>query len=194
VPGILESRPSEFANLTFRSGDIRQLDLAHEFDAVVGRLVLQYVSDPVAVLMAAHHHLRPGGIVAFQEADLTVPVQAIPPSALLDKMARWILEAFRRSGTDTELGIKLRQLFLRAGFREPHLHADRFMGGGSAWVGYAHLAGLTKSLLPLIEAGGIATAAELEVDTLARRLRDEILSTDSVVLYTVLVRAWAQRP
>jgi hypothetical protein len=45
----------------------------------------------------------------------------------------------------------------------------------------------------LIEARGIATAAEVQVDTLAERLRDEILSTDSVVLYTALVTAWAQK-
>lgn len=183
-----------FAHLTFRSGDIRQLDLEQEFDAVVGRLVLQYVSDPLAVLISANRHLRSGGIAAFQEADLTLPVQAVPPSALLNKVAGWIQEAFQRSGADAELGVKLRRLFLRAGFGEPHLHADRFMGGGSAWVGYAHLAGLMKSLLPLIESSRIATAAEVGVDTLARRLRDEILSTDSVVLYTTLVRAWAQRP
>ena len=198
-PVILETartraRAAGLGHLTFRLGDIRQLDPAHEFDVVVGRLVLQYVSDPVAVLISANRHLRSGGIAAFQEADLTAPVQAVPPSALLDRVSVWIVEAFRRSGTDTELGIKLRQLFLKAGFREPHLHADRFMGGGPAWVGYAHLAGLTKSLLPLIEAGEIATAAEVEVDTLAKRLRDEILSTNSVVPYTALVRAWAQKP
>ena len=182
-----------FTHLTSRSGDIRQLELSHGFDAVVGRLVLQYVNDPVAVLTAANQHLSPGGIAAFQEADLTVPVQAVPRSALLDRVAGWIREAFQRPGTDTELGIKLRQVFLKAGFREPRLHADRFMGGGPAWVGYTHLAGLTKSLLPLIEARGIATAAEVQVDTLAERLRDEILSTDSVVLYTALVTAWAQK-
>jgi ubiquinone/menaquinone biosynthesis C-methylase UbiE len=198
-PVILETarvraKAAGFTHLTFRSGDIRQLDPSHEFDAVVGRLVLQYVKDPVAVLTAANQHLHPRGIAAFQEADLTVPMQAVPPSALLDRVAGWVREAFRRSGTDIELGIKLRQVFLKAGFREPRLHADRFMGGGPTWVGYAHLAGLTKSLLPFIEAGGIATAAEVQADTLAERLRDEILSTDSVVLYTALVTAWAQKP
>jgi len=180
-------------NVMFRSGDVRDLNIAPDFDAVVGRLVLQYITDPVSVLAAANRHLRDGGIAAFQEAEWTIPVQAVPPCALLDKVSGWIREAFRRSGSDTQMGAKLRQVFLGAGFFEPKLHADTFVGGGGEWAGYKHIAGLVRSLLPLIEAEGIAHTAEVAVDTLADRLRDETLSGDGVVFYTTLVSAWAQK-
>jgi ubiquinone/menaquinone biosynthesis C-methylase UbiE len=198
-PGILETarsrvRAAGWRHATFTAGDIRDIDLGSDFDAVVGRLILQYVPDPVAVLSAAHRHLRPGGVVAFQEADWTGGIRAAPPSPLLDQVSGWIEEAFRRSGSDTEVGVKLRRMLRSAGFPQPHLHADRFMGGGPDWIGYKHLAGLARSLLPVIEAEGIATAAELAVDTLGDRLRAEILASDSVVLYTTLISAWARRP
>jgi ubiquinone/menaquinone biosynthesis C-methylase UbiE len=198
-PGILETarrraRATGSRHATFIVGDIRDIDLGRDFDAVVGRLILQYVPDALTVLNAAHRHLRPGGVVAFQEADWTAGIRAVPPSPLLDQVARWIEQAFRRSGSDIEVGVKLRTTLRRAGFLEPQLHADRFMGGGPNWVGYKHLAGLARSLLPVIEAEDIARAAELAVDTLADRLRDEILASDSVVFYTTLVSAWASRP
>jgi len=182
-----------YRNVMFRSGDIRSLDVGHDFDAVVGRLVLQHIPDPVAVLATAHRHLRVGGIAAFQEADWTIPVQAVPPCALLDRVSGWVREAFRRAGSDTQMGAKLRRVFLSAGFAEPRLHADTFVGGGREWAGYQHLAGLMRSLLPLIEAEGIASPGDFSVDTLADRLRDETLSRDSVVFYTTLVSAWARK-
>jgi ubiquinone/menaquinone biosynthesis C-methylase UbiE len=198
-PGTLatarsRARAAGWCQATFIAGDIRDIDLGRDFDAVVGRLILQYVPDPVAVLSAAHRHLRPGGVVAFQEADWTAGIRAVPPSPLLDQVSGWIEQAFRRSGSDTEVGVKLRQMLRSAGFPQPHLHADGFMGGGPDWVGYEHLAGLASSLLPVIEAEGIARAAEVAVDTLADRLRAEILASDSVVFYTTLVGAWAKRP
>lgn len=198
-PVVLETAQARasaagYRNVKFRSGDIRDLNIGRDFDAVVGRLVLQYIPDPVAVLAAANRHLCDGGIAAFQEADWTIPVQSVPPCALLDRVSGWIREAFRRSGSDMQMGAKLRRSFLSAGFLEPKLHADTFVGGGGEWVGYNHMVGLVRSLLPLIESEGIADPAEVAVDTLADRLRDEALSRDSVVFYTTLVSAWAQKP
>ena len=60
------------------------------------------------------NHLRPGGIVAFQEPDFTQGPYADPPSSLVDQIWKWISVAFRESGADTEMGLKLRILFLGA--------------------------------------------------------------------------------
>jgi ubiquinone/menaquinone biosynthesis C-methylase UbiE len=56
-----------WTTVTFHPGDIMELDLDRDFDAVAGRWVLQYTPDPVALLRRARNRLRPGGIVAFQE-------------------------------------------------------------------------------------------------------------------------------
>jgi ubiquinone/menaquinone biosynthesis C-methylase UbiE len=190
-PAILEvarARAAQHRNVFFEAGDIRTLSLARDFDAVVGRYVLMFNSDPAHTMREIVDHLRPGGIAAFQEPDFTQGPYAAPPSFLLDQIGHWITEAFRNSGADPAMGLKLRNLYLRAGLSDLHLEADRFIGGGADWGGYAHLAGLVKSVLPFLETSGITTAREVGPDTLEQRLRQDIVSRDGVVVWLTLVR------
>ena len=65
------AKEAGFANITFVEGDARTLEFSGTFDAVVGRLVLMYMSDPASSLRQLTKLLGPGGIVAFQELDYT---------------------------------------------------------------------------------------------------------------------------
>ncbi|MDR1807149.1 MAG: methyltransferase domain-containing protein [Propionibacteriaceae bacterium] len=57
-------------NLTFMVGDLHRLDLPPaSFDVAFFHQVLQRVPDPVAALQAAARLVKPGGIVASQDAD-----------------------------------------------------------------------------------------------------------------------------
>ena len=197
-PAILDvalarARDAQHRNVSFEAGDIRTLSLARDFDAVVGRYFLMFNSDPAHTMQEIVDHLRPGGIVAFQEPDFTQGPYAAPPSSLLDQIGRWITEAFRTSGADTAMGLKLRNLYLRAGLSDLHLEADRLIGGGPDWGGYAHLAGLVKSVLPFLETSGITTAKEVGPETLEERLRQDIVSRDGVVVWLTLVRLWGRK-
>jgi ubiquinone/menaquinone biosynthesis C-methylase UbiE len=197
-PAILEvararARDAQHRNVSFEAGDIGELPLARDFDAVVGRYVLMFMPDPVPAMREIVDHLRPGGIAAFQEPDFTQGPYAAPPSALLDEIGHWITEAFRNSGADAEMGIKLRNLYLRAGLSDLHLEADRLIGGGQDWGGYNHLAGLVKSVLPFLETSGITTANEVQPDTLEERLRQDIVSRDGVVVWLTIVRLWGRK-
>jgi ubiquinone/menaquinone biosynthesis C-methylase UbiE len=197
-PAILEiararARDAQHLNVSFEAGDIRTLSLARDFDAVVGRYVLMFMPDPAPAMREIVDHLRPGGIAAFQEPDFTQGPYAAPPSALLDEIGHWITEAFRNSGADTEMGMKLRNLCLRAGLSDLHLEADRLIGGGPDWGGYNHLAGLVKSVLPFLETSGITTANEVRPDTLEERLRQDIVSRDGVVVWLTIVRLWGRK-
>jgi ubiquinone/menaquinone biosynthesis C-methylase UbiE len=197
-PAILDiararARDAQHLNVSFEAGDIRTLSLARDFDAVVGRYVLMFMPDPAPTMREIVDHLRPGGIAVFQEPDFTQGPYAAPPSAILDQIGHWITEAFRNSGADTEMGIKLRNLYLRAGLSDLHLEADRLIGGGPDWGGYNHLAGLVKSVLPFLETSGITTANEVQPDTLEERLRQEIVSRDGVVVWLTIVRLWGRK-
>lgn len=59
---------------------------------------------------------------------------------------------------------------------------------------YAYVAQTTRTLLPLMERTGMATAAEVAVDTLAARLRDQIVAADATVVPPPLIGAWARKP
>src|SRR5687768_6656638 len=58
-----------FSNVSFVEGDPTSLTFDQPFDAVVGRYVLMFQADSVALLHGVARHAKPGGIVAFHEPD-----------------------------------------------------------------------------------------------------------------------------
>ena len=87
------------ANVQFLAGDAQTLDLANDFDALIGRLVLIYLPDPAATLKQLATHLRPGGIVAFQEVDFTLySSTAHQDTPMMNQLANWGVEVFRVQG------------------------------------------------------------------------------------------------
>lgn len=180
-------------NVSFMSGDILTITLDNDFDAVVGRLILVHVQDKVALLRRVSTHVRPGGLVVFQEPDHTHPIATLPRARLFEQTWNWWVEATRRAGLERQMGLKLFGVFLDAGLPAPQMRLEGVMGGGPNWGGYDHVASLVRGLLPLIVQGGIATAEEVEIDTLAQRLREEIMSQRGVVMGLSLVSAWTLR-
>jgi hypothetical protein len=59
---------------------------------------------------------------------------------------------------------------------------------------YAYVAQTTRILLPLMERTGVATATEVEVDTLAARLREQVVAADATVVPPPLIGAWTRKP
>ena len=163
-----------FANVQFIASDARSLEPLGIFDAVVGRFVLIHIADPVDSLQRLATRLRPGGIVAFQELDLALhKALASPETPLLRKLIDWECAVFERAGAHIDMGTGLYRAFVEAGLPEPVLHLETLIGGTAAWPGYEQRAATFRNLLPLIETYGIATAEELDVETLAERLRAE---------------------
>src|SRR5215472_3751242 len=94
--------------VSFLAGDIRGVTLEQQYDAIVGRLVLQYLPERAAILRRLAHHLRPGGVVAFQEYDLSNdPSLFYPPSLLWQQVWNWMIQAFQRAGAELQMGLKL---------------------------------------------------------------------------------------
>ena len=185
-----------YANVRFVAGDLNDpdVDLGHDFDAAVGRLVLMYNPDTEAALRAIADRVAPGGIVAFQEADFTWFAHSIPPLPLMTSVRHWISGAFAAGGSDPHIGFRLPQAFAAAGLPGPRLQFDTLMGGGTDFGGYQYAALTVRSLLPAIEAAGIATAAEIDIDTLADRLRDAVVAADATITTVSLVAAWTRLP
>lgn len=182
-------------NTSFVVEDISRLALEEDFDAVVGRCVLFFLRDPAATLRRLVSHLRPGGVVAFQEpGNATLRPDALPPSPLLEQLSQWVMETFRRAGMDLKMGLRLFPLFLEAGLPAPQMHLDAAVGGGSEWVGYGYITGMLRTLLPLIVKFGVATAEEVGIDTFEKRFRDEVVSQGGVVTTWSLITAWTRLP
>jgi ubiquinone/menaquinone biosynthesis C-methylase UbiE len=182
------------SNVSIVEGDLRTMDFDAPFDAVVGRFVLMYLPDPAAALHTLLSHLRPNGVVAFQEMDFSVLPTAVPASPLLERIRGWICQTFEQAGVETQMGFKLYPTFVAAGLSSPQLQMNAALGGGLGFEGYQHVADSVRSTLAMIEKFGVTTADEVEIDTLADRLRDEVIGRGGCMTLPALVGSWARKP
>jgi 2-polyprenyl-3-methyl-5-hydroxy-6-metoxy-1,4-benzoquinol methylase len=178
-------------NARFEEADLATFETNHEFDAVVGRLVLLYVPDPATVLRRLARHLRPGGLVALQEFDMS-QVSQEPASELFMQTRRWLLAAFTAGGAELDMGTKLYETFLRAGLPPPSMIAATPVVCGPTTAGYEYMVRVLRSLLPVIERSGIAEKREIGIDTLADRLHADAVSHERVAFLPRVVGAWAR--
>jgi len=179
---------------TFLEADAGSPELGEDFDAVVGRFVLQHPPDPAATLRALTGRVRPGGIIAFLEMNLRPEsAQIFPPTPLWQRYWEWS-QALLKVGVESEMGYKLYRTYLAAGLPAPRMQLEATVGGGPEWDGYEHAAETLRSLLPLVVKLGVATAEEVDVDTLAQRLREETVAAGGVVKLPEVISAWALKP
>jgi SAM-dependent methyltransferase len=187
----LAQRRTGMANVEFRVGDVQTLEGAGDgFDAVVGRLVLMYLPDPVAALRQAAARVRPGGLVCLHEADLGY-LWASPQAPLWAQVRGWLLETLEKAGVSSRMGPSLFTMFRAAGLPGPRLLVETFAQGGPdapAW-GWANV---VSGVVPLMERLGVTTAAEVDPATLAGRLLAETLACDGCVIGPLMTGAWVR--
>jgi SAM-dependent methyltransferase len=172
---------AEVTNVSFQQGDIFEIALDDNFDAVVGRLVLMYMPDRVAALRRLSQLVRPGGILAFQELDLTLAGTSVPPAPVFEHVGNRLIQVFQRAGLDTR-GLNLFHLFLEAGLPAPQMELITTVGGTPDWAGYEQLVDITSALLPLMLKLGIATQEEPQGETLLQQLREEAVTRNNVAM------------
>ncbi|HLZ58844.1 MAG TPA: methyltransferase domain-containing protein [Ktedonosporobacter sp.] len=198
-PTILEiarQRAAGLHHVTFLKGDIREVILDTDFDAAVGRHIFLYITDRAAVLQSIAGHLRPGGILAFQEYDISLTKSLVADEMIptgFRRLIDWSLELYRRAGSPIQMSVLLSQAFRAAGLPLPQLQVDAMAGLGEQWEGYELHEGTLRSLLPLLVKSGITTEEEADVDTFAQRLRAEVASLQKVLIGPVTVGAWTQK-
>jgi SAM-dependent methyltransferase len=182
----------KFRNVSFKHGDPAELTFDGLFDAVAGRLILMFYPDPVLALQRLSQHLRPGGLLLFHEVDWH-GVSSLPASPLYDRCCQLIHDTFTASGYDMRFGLKLYSAFIAAGLPAPTMRLQAFVAGGRAASDWLHIVvELVAVLLPEIERLGLATAAEIRIDTLFERLRQQVVETDTVVVGRSEVGVWTR--
>jgi SAM-dependent methyltransferase len=180
-------------NVRFETAELDAFDSAERFDAVIGRFVLLYQPDPIAVLRRFRNLLKPNGIIAFQEMDMETASQ-VPTSETFTCILSWILGGFKAGGAELNMGSKLLGAFLNAGLPRPTMIAASRAESGPDSKVYAILAQIVQSLLPLVERTGATTAEEADTGTLAERLRQDAVANESVTFWPRLVGAWSRLP
>jgi SAM-dependent methyltransferase len=176
-------------NVRFLTADLDNFYSEKKFDAAVGRLVLMYPPDPVATLKSLLPSMTPQAIFAFQEADYCVAAPSYPEETLYARIVKLITEVMSAT-SDVRMGSKLFQTFIAAGLPAPRLHIEVFTGGTPDYPGFEVVAEIVRSLLPSIEKRAIAIAAEIDIETLAQRMRHDATSKGAICCWPGFVNAW----
>jgi cyclopropane fatty-acyl-phospholipid synthase-like methyltransferase len=183
------ARERNMTNVQFAVGDIHRPAPGGPFDVITGRLVLMYVADPPAVLRTQATVLRAGGRVVPIELDIST-ARTVPPTPLAGRLASWIAEVFNRGGIHGSLGPQLWSTIDEAG-----LHPRGMIGIQTCFDpdnpdGAALLAGVVRTLGPLMERTNVATIDEIQPATLQDRLATELSEARGTFMYPTLYGAW----
>ena len=101
-------------HVSFVEGDVAGWRADEPFDAIVGRLVLFHLPDPV---MTVRHHLQnlaPGRLFVALDFDIGA-VRTEPPVGLVAEAGDWINRAFRAAGASPTIGARLGPILEQAG-------------------------------------------------------------------------------
>jgi ubiquinone/menaquinone biosynthesis C-methylase UbiE len=187
------AKEQSLANVTFLESELSAMAFGQLFNAAIGRYVLCFQPDPVALLRKISHLVRPGGIVLFHEPDRK-QMRSYPLVPTYDKISEWIDETFRRTGMDVRMGIKLYSTFLAAGLAAPTMRLHATIGGAQARDEVHFEADVAMTLANAMEQTGVATADELGADSLIERIAQEMSANQSVIVGRADIGAWTRLP
>ena len=191
---IARSRVAEagLRNVNFTQSDVSQVPSNKPFDAAVGRFILEFLPDPVAVLRSSSQLVRPGGILAFHEVSYAPVLLLSAHLPLWSAAASLTQEIFRRSGANTEIGLALYRIFKEAGLPAPTMRMEIPLGTDPDFTQWIY--DLLCSLRPQIQQHNSALKTLGDFDTLPLRLQAEVAASATVVPYIALVGAWSHKP
>jgi ubiquinone/menaquinone biosynthesis C-methylase UbiE len=184
---------SNIRHVTFLEGDPAGMDFEGAFDAVVGRYVLMFQPDPVAMLRGVAKHVRPGGVVVFHEPDWS-GVRTLPRVPLYEDACRWIVEAIEKNATESRMGMKLHPTFLAAGLPAPEMGLDAVVGGGEDMERIRFITEIVGTLQESIVRAGVASASEIGLMTLADRIAADAIAKGAVLASRSEIGAWCRAP
>jgi ubiquinone/menaquinone biosynthesis C-methylase UbiE len=180
--------------VTFEQTDIASHTPVRAYDAVIGRHVLIHTPDAPAVLRKAVSMVHVGGLIAFQEYDLSYFPRGYPELPLMNSVLELIVEFYRRAVSRPNIGSQLFWLMQEAGLPSPECRMECVMDGGPHSPVYEWLTETLRSLLPQMEALGMTTMTTGVSDTLPQRLRDEAMEQRGAVIIPPMIGAFARKP
>ena len=159
-----------------------------EVDAVIGRLILMHLPDPISTLRQLAGFVRPGGLIAFCEFDIGA-VRSVPDSPLSRALVDAIVRAFQGAGLDPAFGAALHTLFREAGLRVPQLTLAAPVGTPKDTEVWAYAVEVWRLLFPIAEQLGLVTDELADIDTLLPRMLEQAAAADAIVILPPMITA-----
>ena len=178
-------------HVSFIEGDVRAWRSESPFDAIVERLLLFHMAEPSQVVRHHLQNLRAGGSFVAVDFDIGA-ARSEPHVQLAADVLGWIMQAFTVAGASPRIGARLAMILREAGLQNVSTFGVQGYLPPPDPAAAALLAGVVRSLAPVITGRGIATAEQVGVATLEERIAAELKRADAVLLLPTVVGAWAQ--
>jgi ubiquinone/menaquinone biosynthesis C-methylase UbiE len=185
-------RAARRENVRFVEADVRTFHDGQAFDAVVGRLILFHMPDPVAVLRHHLESLKWGGLCVALDFDVGA-ARTEPEVPLLARAMGWIRGAFESAGAHPNIGARLALHLADAGFADVQSQGLQEYYAPDDPRGPALFAGIVRALEPQIVRQKLATHEQIGVETLAHRVAVELRAAGAVFLPPTLACAWGRK-
>lgn len=186
--GTARMREMSLSQVQFTQVDIADLPRDRPFDGIVGRYILMFLGDPVAVLRGASQLIKPRGFLAFQEPCWEEFLSACETLPLWRAAADLMVKTFEMAGTNTRMGAELAAAFVSAGLPPPQSQTVR-LDGAERWM-----PDTIRSLVPQMRTLGLPLGSLGDLETLYQRLLDEAASQGRPVPLPSIVGTWVRKP
>jgi ubiquinone/menaquinone biosynthesis C-methylase UbiE len=178
-------------NISFMESEVGRIAGSERFDAIVGRLILEFVPNPGAVVSSLAGQLRPGGVLAIQDGCWDPFLNLTAHLPLRSRCAALIHQAFQRSGANMDMELVLYRTFQEAGLPAPNMSIEIPVGADPDFARWVY--DLFFSLLPRLEQHHLAYEDVGNLDTLQQRLEDEARAAKAFGATIALVGAWSTK-
>jgi ubiquinone/menaquinone biosynthesis C-methylase UbiE len=175
----------------FTQSAIDAIALDEPVDAVIGRLILMHLPEPAATLRRLSSFVRPGGVIAFSENDIT-GARSIPDMPLFGQVTAGIVRAFEAMGLSPRFGTTLHTIFADAGLGAPRLTLGTPIGTAADTDILAYAAEVWRLVSPIAQRMGFAVDELADIDEFVPRFREEALAADALITMPPIITAWTQ--
>jgi SAM-dependent methyltransferase len=158
----------------------------HTFDLVHARTLLLNVQNPEEILDEMVRIAKPGSVVALQEPDASA-WNCDPPHPAFAILRGAILDAYRRTGKDFNVGRRLARMLRYAGVHDVQVRATaRVTHAGDYYQTFLlTIAGLVREVI--VQAGDLKAD---EFDSYTAALRAHLEAPDTVTCQPIMWQAW----
>ncbi len=177
----------------FTQAGVDAITLDEPVDAVVGRLILMHLPDPAATLRRLSTFVRPGGVVAFSENDIT-GTSSVPDVPLFRQVTTGITRAFEAMGLSPQFGTTLHTIFADAGLGAPRMTLGTPIGTAADTDMLAYAAEVWRLVYPIARQQGFVIDELDDIDNFVPRFRQEALAVNALITMPPMITAWAQVP
>ena len=182
------ARGRDLANVVFEVADVGQWAGPGKYDFVYCRFLLQHLARPVDLLRRMWEAVRPGGVLAVEDADME-GLFCDPDNAGFSFYRRMYAEVLARNGGDPTCARRLARYFRETGIPAPEV---RLLQGVSADGDAKAMPLLTlEAIADSIISSGLATAGE--VSTAIEDLGAFTTDPETLISDPRIFQVWAHR-